>query len=180
MAWSLKQATSTTLFFISTHWKEWILIFLTLGASLWCLARQTVYSILRSRSLQSFDRRPARQYSNLFFWKYFCVPLLLTLPIYFTAWDYGRWFTVTCINFAMLSVSMNLPCWEFAHQKKGDTEGSTVTDSQKYVDRRLVFYGVSIIICILSLTLWLPHYCLFSCEIIKGPLQFFSHTFIAR
>jgi hypothetical protein len=180
MAWSLKQATSTTLFFISTHWKEWILIFLTLGASLWYLARQTVYSILRSRSLQSFDRRPARQYSNLFFWKYFCVPLLLTLPIYFTAWDYGRWFTVTCINFAMLSVSMNLPCWEFAHQKKGDTEGSTVTDSQKYVDRRLVFYGVSIIICILSLTLWLPHYCLFSCEIIKGPLQFFSHTFIAR
>jgi hypothetical protein len=80
----------------------------------------------------------------------------------------------------MLAVSVNLPCWEFALRKKGAEEGSDTTDSREHLDDRLIFYGASIIICILALVLWLPHYCLFSCEIVKSPLQFFSHTFIAH
>jgi hypothetical protein len=97
-----------------------------------------------------------------------------------TAYDYGRWFTVTCVNFAMLAASVNLPCWEFALRKKGTDKESATDNSQEHLDNRLVFYGASIIICILALILWLPHYCLFSCEIIQSPLQFFAHTFIAR
>jgi hypothetical protein len=180
MAWSLAQAASLTGFFISTHWKEWILILPTLGISLWYLVRQAVYSVLRSRSPQSFSPQWARRYSSLFFWKYFCIPLLLALPIYLTAWDYGRWFTVTSVNFSILAVSVNLACQEFALRKKRADEGSTLANSREHLDSRLVFYGVSIIICILALVLWLPHYCLFSCEIIRSPLQFFSHTFIAH
>jgi len=180
MAWPLAQAASITWFFISTHWKEWILMLPTLGISLWYLVRQAVYSVLRSRSRQSFSPQSALRYSGLFFCKYFCVPLLLALPIYLTAWDYGRWFTVTSINFSMLAVSMNLPCLEFALQKKAADEVSAATDSREHLDHRLIFYGVSIIICILALVLWLPHYCLFSCEMIRNPLHFFSHTFIAR
>jgi hypothetical protein len=180
MEWPLARAASITWFFISTHWKEWILILPTLGTSLWYLIRQAVYSVLRSRSPQSFSPQSALRYSGLFFCKYFCVPLLLALPTYLTAWDYGRWFTVTSINFAMLAVSMNLPCREFALQKTAADEGPAATDSRQHLDNRVVFYGVSIIICILALVLWLPHYCLFSCEIIRSPLQFFSHTFIAR
>jgi hypothetical protein len=152
----------------------------TLGVSLWYLVRQAVYSILRARSRPSFSPQSARRYSGLFFCKYFLIPLLFSLPVYFTAYDYGRWFTVTCINFSLLAVSVNLPCREFALQKKGAGEESAVTDSREHLDHRLVFYGVSIIICILALVLWLPHYCLFSCEIFRNPLQFFSHTFIAR
>jgi len=135
-----------------------------------------VYSILRFRFPQSFSPQSALRYSSLFFCKYFLIPLLLSLPVYFTAYDYGRWFTVTCINFSMLAVSVNLPCREFALWKKEADEGSAAADSRKH----LVFYGVSILICILALVLWLPHYCLFSCEIIRSPLQYFSHTFIAR
>jgi hypothetical protein len=180
MEWPLAQAASTTLFFISTHWKEWILILPTLGISLWYLVRQALYSVLRSRSAQLFSPLSAQQYSGLFFCKYFCIPLLLALPTYLTAWDYGRWFTVTSINFAMLAVSVNLPWREFALQKKAVDEVSAVTESREHLDNRLVFYGLSIIICIVALVLWLPHYCLFSCEIIRNPLQFFSHTFIAR
>ena len=44
----------------------------------------------------------------------------------------------------------------------------------------MVFYGVSILICILALVLWLPHYCIFSCTIIRSPLLFFSHTWIVH
>jgi hypothetical protein len=80
----------------------------------------------------------------------------------------------------MLAVSVNLPCWEFALRKKGADEEIAVTSSQEHLDNRLVFYVASIIICVLALVLWLPHYCLFSCEIIRGPLQFLSHTFIAH
>jgi hypothetical protein len=180
MAWPLAQAAAITRFFISTHWGEWVLILPTLGVSLWYLVRQAVYSVLRSRSPQTFSAQSALRYSGIFFCKYFCVPLLLSLPVYFTAWDYGRWFTITCVNFAMLAVSVNLPCWEFALRKKGAYEESATVDSQEHLDNRLIFYGASIIICLLALVLWLPHYCLFSCEIIRSPLQFFSHTFIAH
>ncbi len=180
MQWSLARAGYITREIISMHWETWILILPALGISLWYLVRQAVYSILRSRSPQSFSPRSALRYSGLFFCKYFLIPLLLSLPVYFTAYDYGRWFTVTCINFAMLAVSVNMPCLEFALRKKGADEGSIAADSQEHLDNRLIFYGVSIMVCILALVLWLPHYCLFSCEIIRSPLEFFSHTFIAR
>ena len=180
MSWSLAQAATITRIFISTNWKAWILILPTLGISLWYLVRQAMYSILRSLSPQSFSPQSARQYSGLFFCEYFIIPLLLALPVYFTAYDYGRWFTVTCINFVLVAVSANLPCREFALRKKATDEGSAATDSREHLDDRLIFYGVSIIICILAVVLWLPHYCLFSCEIIRSPLQYFSHTFIAH
>jgi hypothetical protein len=180
MSWSLAQASSITRMFISMNWGAWLLILPTLGVCLWYLARQAVYSILRSRSPQPFSPKSAQRYSGLFFCKYFLIPLLLSLPVYFTAYDYGRWFTVTCINFSMLAVSVNLPCCEYALRKKASDEGSAAADSQEHLDNRLSFYGVSIIICTLALVLWLPHYCLFSCEIIRSPLQFFSHTFTAR
>jgi hypothetical protein len=180
MQWSLARAAYITRVVISMNWGAWILILPTLGISLWYLVRQAVYSILHSRSPQSFSPKSAQRYSGLFFCKYFLIPLLLSLPVYFTAYDYGRWFTVTCINFSMLAVSVNLPCREFARRKKASDEGSAATDSREHLDNRLIFYGVSIIICILALVLWLPHYCLFSCEIIRSPLQYFSHTFIAR
>jgi hypothetical protein len=175
MQWSLGRAASITLSIISMNWGAWILILPTLGVSLWYLVRQAVYAVLRHRFPKS-----ALRYSGLFFGKYFLIPLLVSLPVYFTAYDYGRWFTITCINCAMLAVSVNLPCWEFVLWKKESDEGPVTVDSRGHLDHYLIFYGVSIIICILALVLRVPHYCLFNCEIIRNPLQFFSHTFSAR
>jgi hypothetical protein len=175
MQWSLARAATITRAIIFMNWGAWILILLTLGISLWYLIRQAVNSMLRSRFPQSISPQSARRYSGLFFRKYFLIPLLLSLPVYFTAYDYGRWFTVTCINFTMLAVSVNLPIREFALQKKGADEGSDAAEARDHEENRLVFYGVSILICILALVLVLPHYCLFSCEIIRSPLQFFTH-----
>jgi len=180
MQWSLAKIASITRVFISMNWKAWIVILPTLGISLWYLVRQALYSILRSRNPQSFPAQAARRYTGVFFGKYFLVPLLFALPIYFTAWDYGRWFTVTCINFTLLAVSANLPCREFALRKQAAGAGSAAAGAPGHLDHRLVFYGVSVLICILALVLWLPHYCLFSCEIIQSPLRFFSHAFVAR
>jgi hypothetical protein len=180
MEWSLGKAIYITQTIISMHRGAWILILLTLSVSLWYLVRQTVYSILRSKTPQLFSPKLAERYLGLFFRKYFLVPLLFSVPVYVTAYDYGRWFTVSCINFTLVAVSVNLPWWEFSLQKKGTDEGNAATDSQEHLDNPLVFYGASILICILVLVLWLPHYCLFSCEIVRSPLEFFSHTFIAH
>ena len=179
MEWPLGQAASITGLFISQRWKDWILILPALGIMLWYLIRQTVYAVLRSRCRQSFSPQSALRYAGLFFGKYFLIPLLLSLPVYLTAYDYGRWFTVTGINFALVAVSVNLPVREFALQKRkpGDGAGADVPD---HADHRLIFFGVSIGICLLALVLWLPHYCLFACDIIRSPLRFFDLTFYAR
>ena len=105
MQWSVARAAAITRAIISMNWGAWILILPALGISLWYLIRQALYSILRSRSPQSFSPQAARRFSGIFFCKYFLIPLLLSLPVYFTAYDYGRWFTVTCINFSLLAIS---------------------------------------------------------------------------
>jgi hypothetical protein len=180
MEWSLTKAVGITSWDISLHWKEWILILPILGISLWFLVRQAVYSILHARVPESFSPQSARRYSGLFFGKYFFVPLLLSLPVYVTAYDYGRWFTVTCINFALVAVSANLACREFALGKSKPGEESPATGPQEFADHAYIFYGVSIALCILALSLWLPHYCLFRCEIIRSPIQFFDLMFRAQ
>jgi len=180
MEWSLREAINITRTIIFMNWSAWALILPTLGISLWYLVRQAMYSILRFRTPQFFSPESARRYSGVFYRKYFLIPFLFSLPIYFTAYDYGRWFTVTCLNFSLLAVSANLPCWDFTLRKQVADEGFVVEVSSELLDNRLIFFGVSIFICILALVLWLPHYCLFSCEIVRYPLQFFSHTFIAH
>jgi hypothetical protein len=180
MGWSLAQAAHYTQEIIFMHWATWLLILPVLGICLWYLVRQALYSILRSRSPQTFSPRSAQRYSGLFFRKYFLIPLLFSLPVYFTAYDYGRWFTLTCINFVMLAVSLNLPCLEFALRKQATREDSPDTDSRQHLDHPILFYAVSILICILAVVLWLPHYCIFSCTIIRSPLLFFSHTYLVH
>lgn len=180
MQWSLAQAADITRMIISMNWEAWILVLPALGVSLWYLVRQALYSILRARSSRTFDPRAARRYQGLFFRRYFLVPLLVSLPVYFTAYDYGRWFTVTCVNFALLAVSLNLPSREFALRQNEGGEDALPADSPEHLDHRWVFYGVSIVICVLALVLWLPHYCLFRCDVLQSPLQFFSHAFNAQ
>jgi hypothetical protein len=180
MQWTLSKAASITGIVVGMQWSAWLLILPTLGVSLWYLGRQAVYAILRSRSPRSFSPRAAQVYAGLFFRKFFLIPLLFSLPIYFTAYDYGRWFTVVCVNFTLLVVSTNLPLREFAIWTKGVGEISEAADAPEHLDNRPIFYGVSVLICILALVLLLPHYCLFECEIVRSPLEFFSHSFTPR
>lgn len=180
MQWTLPKAAGITAMIISMNWKAWIIILPTLFVSLWYLSRQALYSILRSRFPQSFTLPSVLSYTSLFFRKYFLIPFMFSLPTYLTAYDYGRWFTVACINFAMLAVSANLPCMEFDLRVKDNDAGTTPIITPEHLDHHLVFYGVSIVLCILVLVLWLPHYCLFSCDIIRSPLEFFSHSFYAH
>jgi hypothetical protein len=179
MQWSLPRAVEITRFIVLMNWYAWLVILPVLGFSLWYLHRQALYALLRARFPQNFSPQAARRFTGLFFRKYFLIPLLFSLPVYFTAYDYGRWFTVTCVNFILLAVSLNLPCREFMLQA-GAKDGPAAEQSPAHLDSPAVFYGVSALICVLALVLWLPHYCLFSCEIVRSPLLILSHTLIAQ
>jgi len=180
MEWSLRQAASYTRMIILMNLGAWLVILPVLGACLWYLVRQALYMILRAHCAGTFSPKAALRYTRRFYVTYFLIPLACALPIYFTAYDYGRWFTITCINFAMLAVSLNLPVREFASRKEEDGEAVVVSETREHLDKNWVFYGVSILICALALVLWLPHYCIFSCEIVRSPLEYFAHSFVVH
>ena len=175
MAWTLKQAAAYTRMIVLTNLAAWLVILPVLGACLWYLARQALYMNLRSRAADGFSAPAAKRFGKRFFVLYFLIPLACALPIYFTAYDYGRWFTVTCVNFAMVVASLNLPVREFVVFK---SEGAGET--REHLDSPAVFLGVSILICVLALVLWLPHYCIFRCDIVRSPLEYFAHTFVVN
>ncbi|NPV42224.1 MAG: hypothetical protein HPY72_12910 [Anaerolineae bacterium] len=184
MQWPLARAVQITLMVIATNWAAWLAVLPLLGVSLWYLARQAVYALLRARSVETsveaFDASTAQAYTKLFFRRYFLIPLLAALPIFLSAYDYGRWFSVLCVNYALVAASLNLPCREYALFRKEHAHETAGAESLRHLDSRAVFYALSIVICILALTLWLPHYCIFVCEIVRSPLVFFSHYYFVN
>lgn len=180
MQWPLARAVQITLAVIATNWAAWLAVLPLLGVSLWYLTRQALYALLRARLGKAFDAPSAQAFTKLFFRKYFLIPLLAALPIFLSAYDYGRWFTVLFVNYALVAVSVNLPCREYALFRKEHAQDTAGSESPWHLDSRTVFYSVSIVVCILTLTLWLPHYCIFVCEIVRSPLLFFSHTFFVN
>jgi hypothetical protein len=177
MSWTLARAASLNQFFISQRWKDWIVILPALGLLFWYTVRQAVYSILRFRLRETFSAPSAARFANLFFGRFFLIPLLFALPVYASAWDYGRWFTVACVNCALVALSANLPVREFASRRKAEAPGSAAAPPREFADPRRVFYAASTVVCLLALVLWLPHYCLFACEIVRSPFQFFDLGF---
>lgn len=180
MQWTLPRAAGYTLMFISKNWLAWLLILPVLGGMVWYLRRQAVYSILRFRFPKNFHRPAALKYSKDFYIRFFLIPFAASLPVYFTAYDYGRWFTVACVNFVLVAASLDLPCREFARRLMTAGDGPGAAASPEFVDRQWVFYSVSIVICALAVMLWLPHYCFLSCDIVRSPLEFLSRSFKAR
>jgi hypothetical protein len=180
MQWPLARAVQITLMVIATNWAAWLVVLPLLGSSLWYLARQAVYALLRVHSGAAFDAPSAQAYTKRFFRRYFLIPLLAALPIFLSACDYGRWFTVLCVNYALVAVSLNLPCREYALFRKELAKETAGVESPQHLDSLALFYVVSIVICILALVLWLPHYCIFVCEIVRSPLVFFSHYYFVN
>lgn len=180
MQWPLARAVQITLMVIAINWAAWLFVLPLLGGSLWYLARQAVYALLRAHSGAAFDAPSAQAYTKRFFRRYFLIPLLAALPIFLSAYDYGRWFTVLCVNYTLVAVSLNLPCREYMLFRKEHAQETAGAESPRHLDSRAVFYTVSIVICILTLTLWLPHYCIFVCEIVRSPLVFFSHYYFVN
>ncbi len=54
------------------------------------------------------EAKNPKEYARAMAYKYFLLPLLISAPLYILGWDMGRWFTVICINYVMVSLSPEL------------------------------------------------------------------------
>lgn len=63
------------------------------------------------------DDITASQTGNAILIKYFLLPLILSLPLFVIATDYGRWFAVACINFIMITMSPEIIRLEIEPEK---------------------------------------------------------------
>ncbi len=83
----------------------WFLDILILGFSTAFLGGQVIRDTQIKAIPEGSDDNSVSRTSNTILIKYFLLPLILSLPLYVTAIDYGRWFAVTCINFIMVTLS---------------------------------------------------------------------------
>jgi len=83
----------------------WFLDILILGLSTAFLGGQVIRDTQIKAIPEGSDDNSVSRTSNTILIKYFLLPLILSLPLYVTAIDYGRWFAVTCINFIMVTLS---------------------------------------------------------------------------
>ena len=90
---------------------------------------------------------------------FFLLPLLLPAPIYIVAHDLGRWFTVACLNFAMLSLSPQVvgllkPRWP--NRPSVQPPVAAVPPSRRY----WLGFTAKALFLLLCVTAWyLPHCC---------------------
>ena len=83
----------------------WFLDILILGLSTAFLGGQVIRDTQIKVLPEGADANSVSLTSKTILIKYFLLPLILCLPLYVIAVDYGRWFTVTCINFIMVTLS---------------------------------------------------------------------------
>ena len=83
----------------------WFLGILILGLSTAFLGGQVIRDTQIKAFPEGLDDKSVSQISNTILIKYFLLPLILSLPLYIVAIDYGRWWTVACINFIIVTLS---------------------------------------------------------------------------
>jgi hypothetical protein len=104
------------------------------------------------------------------------IPILCSLPLYILGWDFGRWFAVTSINFAIIVLSKELGYMEakilpinnpFFNQLTRIT--NIITTSRLKTSSIIV----SLFLLIILFYLRLPHCCISDkhFEFVAQPLQ---------
>ena len=133
----------------------WFLDILILGLSIAFLGGQ----VIRDTQIKAFpegsDDKSVSQISNTILIKYFLLPLILSLPLYIVAIDYGRWWTVACINFIIVTLSPEIIRLEL--------------DTEKWIGT--VTKNFRVISCILSGTAFLVFLTALVIDYVKEGIQ---------
>lgn len=112
LPWSLSQAAALTASLSLESLVAWIGLLALLGfCTAYFGARVARAQVARPDGSLS-GSYPARCFQRLSA-KYFLLPVLCTAPLYVLGWDLGRWFAVSCINFALVCLSRELLWLEF-------------------------------------------------------------------
>ena len=144
----------------------WFLDILILGLSTVFLGGQVIRDTQIKVFPEGSDDNSVSRTSNSILIKYFLLPLILSLPLYVIAVDYGRWFTVACINFIMVTLSPEIIRLEISTEK-------WIGTLAKYVRViSLFFSGAAFLVFLASVKLF------FIKEGIQSLALFFSVVFL--
>lgn len=110
LAWNFSQATSLAASLSIYIIFGWLFIFLLLSFISMAYLGQlsTLLSLDENKQSPLVEQTNQWKHSTLIRFKYFLIPILCSLPLYLVGWDFGRWFAVTSINFAIIVLSKEL------------------------------------------------------------------------
>jgi hypothetical protein len=136
LAWTFSQASSLPLSLSPGMVVAWLFNFLIAGGATVYAGSMTSRLLFQQDFQQNNGIKNPKEYARAMAYKYFLLPLLLSSPLYLLGWDLGRWFTVTCINYVIVSLSPEL------HAAEGRLEIKTRTVTISLYSLLLLFTGV--------------------------------------
>ncbi len=106
LPWSIYQGTSLSLELPRRVVFYWVWLLAVLGFFTAWIGSMATTALAGDQAA----RRPAWRAltavpSRRIIGKYFVLPFLASLPLYFLGWDFGRWFAVTCFNYVLIVLS---------------------------------------------------------------------------
>ena len=172
LPWSLAESFSLTLSFTAKAVPYWISVFSILGTATAYVCMLTTAAMVNGAPVaEGAGAARAWRHSRAMCRTYFLLPLVLSAPLYLVGWDWGRWFAVTCLSFAMVSLSREINCREFGSGTGDGAEAMDVARSPAVLRRGLVRYVILGIALLVSLMVRLPHCCINADNLMGGPLK---------
>ena len=176
LSWSITQAISLPLSLTVKTLATWLLLFFVLGFYTVRTGSMVIRESAQIPGENNFTSIPsARVISRHTNFKYFFLPLLVSLPLYILGWDFGRWFAVICTNYALIILSK-----EVLH-----AEGKLISlTRKKYIvnpdentvesHKNIRFILGSLLLLAILIFIRLPHCCISSNvfnEMLRGLIE---------
>jgi len=164
LPWNIFQATSLPSSLSMSVILTWLgLFFLFSFIALFYLGRLSTLLSLAVNQEMTVDSAIQRQHSAMIRFKYFFIPVICTLPLYLLGWDFGRWFAVSSINFALIALSKELGYLEMQIlPAQNSLLQKLVNLHDSLIPSRIQISGTVVLIFLLFILFYLrlPHCCL--------------------
>lgn len=184
LAWNFSQATSLTASLSTRVILIWLLIFLLFSfISIAYLGKLSTLLSVDEDGQQPVEQTSQWKHSTLIRFKYFLIPLLCSLPLYILGWDWGRWFAVISINFAIIALSKELGYMEAKTLPINNSFFNwltRITNTLTTSRIKISHVTLSVFLLIILFYIRLPHCCIsdnnfeFIAEPLKEILQFMA------
>lgn len=179
LSWTLSQACSLTLSISAVQFVAWFLVFAVLGFTTAYFSKSVSRSFANN-SIGTIGKTKTtftKHHSNIMCYKYYLIPIVISIPLYMMGWDFGRWFAVSCINYAMISLSREVNYMECCFAIRKRAGNSFFTKSQLPVNsfasdvnsRPHYFEWVFLLLIVFFIRL--PHYCNSVINMLASPLR---------
>lgn len=169
LPWSFSQAASLFLSIPVESIMAWLLVFSVLGFSTVYVGSKVTNSFIKELG-SSPDTTIARHHSKIMCFKYFLLPLFISMPLYYLGWDFGRWFAVSCINFAMISLSREINYAEIRVVNGVDARSWVSTKNQIFEESVHLHQIKVFFLLLIIFFIRLPHCCNQKINMLAEPI----------